>query len=133
MAELEQDGQTSRGETYMAVPDPNPADLLPLKPLEFSILLALAEDDLHGYGIAKRISDRDVGGVDLAPGNLYAVLDRLIGLDLIEAMRKRAGERKREYRITSFGREVAAAEAVRLQVLVGTAKRLAILPRGGGA
>jgi DNA-binding PadR family transcriptional regulator len=109
----------------------NAATHLPLKPLEFSILLALAEEDLHGYGIAKRIAERDVGGVDLAPGNLYAVLDRLIGHGLIEAVRQRAGERKREYRITSFGRRVAGAEAARLQVLVGTARRLEILPKGG--
>jgi DNA-binding PadR family transcriptional regulator len=107
--------------------------LVPLKPLEFSILLALAEEDLHGYGIAKRIAERDVGGVDLAPGNLYAVLDRLIGQGLIEAARRRAGERKREYRITAFGRQVAGMEASRLQVLVGTARRLDILPKGGAS
>lgn len=110
--------------------DQEPDRLLPLKPLEFSILLALAEEELHGYGIAKRIADREVGGLELAPGNLYAVLDRLIGLDLIEAVRRRPGERKREYRITAFGRRVAGAEADRLRVLVGTARRLAIL--GGG-
>jgi DNA-binding PadR family transcriptional regulator len=111
----------------------DPRQLVPLKPLEFSILLALAEDDLHGYGIAKRIADRDVGGVDLAPGNLYAVLDRLIGLGLIEPLERRAGERRREYRITAFGRRVAGAEADRLRVLVGTARRLEILPGGGQA
>lgn len=115
----------------MTKPTMDPQAFLPLKPLEFSILLALAEDDLHGYGIAKRIADRDVGGVDLAPGNLYAVLDRLIGLGLIESMQRKPGERRREYRITRFGRVVAGAEADRLRVLVGTARRLEILPHGG--
>lgn len=111
----------------------DPLELLPLKPIEFSILLALVEEDLHGYGIAKRIAERDVGGVDLAPGNLYAVLDRLIGLGVIEPMPRPAGRRKREYRITAFGRRVAGAEANRLRVLVGTARRLEILPGGGEA
>lgn len=111
--------------------DPRPAaDLLPLTPLAFSILIALVENDLHGYGIAKRIADRDAGAVTLAPGNLYAALDRLIDAGLIEpvAPRARRDARRREYRITEFGRNVAGLEAARLRDLVRTARRLAILP-----
>jgi DNA-binding PadR family transcriptional regulator len=106
------------------------ADLLPLTPLAFSILIALVEGDLHGYGIARRIADREAGGVVLAPGNLYAVLDRLLDGGLIEPAAPRPGgdTRRLEYRITPFGREVARLEAARLQDLVRTARRLALLP-----
>lgn len=104
--------------------DADAQDRLPLRPLELAILLALAEDDLHGYGIAKRIAERDLGEVTLAPGNLYGVLDRLIGDDLIEARRRTAGSRRRDYGITAFGRRVAALETARLEAVVRTAKRL---------
>jgi DNA-binding PadR family transcriptional regulator len=110
-------------------PAPSAAERLPLTPIAFSILITLIESDLHGYGIARRIADRDAGGVTLAPGNLYAALDRLIEAGLVEAVEpRRRDTRRREYRITPFGREVAAAEAGRLQDLVRTAKRLALLP-----
>jgi DNA-binding PadR family transcriptional regulator len=106
--------------------------LLPLTPLACSILLALVESDLHGYGIAQRISARDTGGITLAPGNLYAALDRLIGAGLVERAAASSGARSarrgREYRITPFGREVAALEAARLQALVRMARRLDLLP-----
>jgi DNA-binding PadR family transcriptional regulator len=109
-----------------------PADLLPLTPLSFSILIALVEGDLHGYGIARRIAERDAGAVTLAPGNLYAAIDRLIQAGLVEPIAlprgSRADSRRRQYRITRFGRAVAALEAARLQDLVRTARRLAILP-----
>ena len=108
------------------------ADLLPLTPLALSILIALTETNLHGYGIARRIADRDAGGVRLAPGNLYAALDRLIAAGLVEPVPARAAGkregRRREYRITPFGRDVARLEAGRLQDLVRTARRLALLP-----
>jgi DNA-binding PadR family transcriptional regulator len=106
------------------------ADLLPLTPLAFSILVALIEGDLHGYGIAKRIADRQAGAVTLAPGNLYAALDRLLDAGLIAARPKRRDDRRRLYGITPFGRQVASLEAARLDELVRTARRLAILPSG---
>ncbi|MGH7576794.1 MAG: PadR family transcriptional regulator [Longimicrobiales bacterium] len=101
---------------------------LPLRPLEFAILLALAEEDLHGYGIAKRIAEREMGAVTLAPGNLYGVLDRLIADGLIERRRAGRESRRRAYRITPFGRRVAALEAARLSAVVRTAKRLDLAP-----
>jgi DNA-binding PadR family transcriptional regulator len=110
--------------------DEKAARLLPLKPLEFAILIALAEEDLHGYGIARRIAERDAGGVTLAPGNLYGVLDRLIEQGLIEGKRKRGERRRRDYAMTAFGRQVASAEASRLQEVLRTAKRLELLAGG---
>lgn len=105
---------------------------LPLRPLEFAILLALAEEDLHGYGIAKRIAERELGAVTLAPGNLYGVLDRLIADGLIERRRAGRGSRRWDYGITPFGRRVAALEAARLSAVVKTAKRLDLAPERPG-
>jgi DNA-binding PadR family transcriptional regulator len=101
---------------------------LPLRPLEFAILLALAEEDLHGYAIAKRIADRELGSVALAPGNLYGVLDRLIADGLIERRPAEPDARRRDYGIMPLGRRVAALETERLSTLVRTAKRLDLAP-----
>ena len=111
----------------------SPTDLLPLKPLEFSILLALTEGNLHGYGIVKRIAERDVGAVALAPGNLYVVLDRLMAAGLIDERRPRrqGNARRRYYGITPFGRQVVANEAARIADVMRTVRRLEILPTGG--
>jgi DNA-binding PadR family transcriptional regulator len=110
----------------------NPANLLPLTPLAFSILLALADQKLHGYGIAQRIGERDTGGIALAPGNLYAALDRLIDAGLVERVAPATdasdSRRGRQYRITGFGRNVAGLEAARLRAVVRTAQRLNLMP-----
>ena len=110
----------------------NPANLLPLTPLAFSILLALADQELHGYGIAQRIGERDTGGIALAPGNLYAALDRLIDAGLVERVAPATdasdSRRGRQYRITAFGRNVAGLEAARLRAVVRTARRLNLMP-----
>jgi DNA-binding PadR family transcriptional regulator len=106
----------------------DPAKLLPLTPLAFSILLALADQNLHGYGIAQRIGRRDAGGISLAPGNLYAALDRLIEAGVVERVGSDKdlpdARRGREYRITAFGRRTAALEASRLRSMLRTARRL---------
>jgi DNA-binding PadR family transcriptional regulator len=108
----------------------DPAAMLPLKPIEFSVLVALAEQDRHGYGIVKRIAERSGGAVMLAPGNLYQVLDRLVDGGLIEerAGRQDGGSRRRYYGITGAGRQVATAEAARLKALVRTLDRLDLAP-----
>jgi DNA-binding PadR family transcriptional regulator len=110
----------------------NAEDLLPLTPLAYSILIALLEGDLHGYGIARRIAERDAGAVTLAPGNLYAAIDRLMASNLVEPVppAPNRDERRREYRITPFGREVARLETSRLEAVVRTARRLATLRTG---
>lgn len=111
-------------------PDATPRSLLPLKPLEFSVLLALAEEELHGYGIVKRIGDHSGGSVQVAPGNLYQVLDRMIGTGLVERVRRRDADdlRRRYYGITSLGRQVVVAEAARLRELLRRVDRLDIRP-----
>lgn len=101
-----------------------------MRPLDLSVLVALAEEELYGYAIVKRIAERDAGAVRLAPGNLYTVLDRLIADGLIEAVERVDPEdaRRRYYGITALGRRVAAAEAGRLRAVVRTADRLGLAP-----
>jgi len=110
-----------------------PEELLPLKPLELSVLLVLAREESYGYGIVQAISDRSVGGLDLAPGNLYHVLDRMIEDGLIREAGRRerpddADQRRRYYAVTGFGRRVVRAEAERLRRVVSTAEELELLP-----
>lgn len=104
---------------------------LPLKPLDFSVLLVLTEGDMHGYGIVKRIGEATSGGIRLAPSNLYHVLDRMIAAGLVEGAERpedSEGSRRRYYAITPLGGAVVRAEAARLDGLLHTARRLRILP-----
>lgn len=111
---------------------------LPLKALEFEILLALHEGERHGYGLAKAIDARTSGTVRPEPANLYRRIDRLMTVGLVEASSRRraadaAAERRRYFRITAFGSEVLAAEARRLRSQVKAAVAHRILPRLGRA
>jgi len=112
-----------------------PLDHLPLKPVDLEILLALAEDDRHGYGLVQAVADHTEGLVVLDPGNLYRVIKRLLDEGLVaEAGRRQAadaaGERRRYYRLTPLGGRVLAAELDRLRRFVNapatraTARRL---------
>jgi len=103
----------------------DPRRHLPLKPVELHILLALAEEERHGYGLVQAIAERSDGVVVLEPGNLYRVIRRLLDDGLVEeAARRRApdlaDERRRYYRITALGGRVLAAEVRRLQALVAS-------------
>ena len=62
----------------------NPEDFLPLKPVDFLILVLLTEGDGHGYGLVQEIANRTDGKVKLFPGNFYAILKRLIGEGLLQ-------------------------------------------------
>ena len=102
---------------------PDPESLIPLRPVEFLVLLVLADGERHGYGIVQDIRDRTDGNVKLLPGNLYAVLRRLMGNDLLAESSRRPAEdlddqRRRYYRITELGERVLAADAQRMKVLV---------------
>jgi DNA-binding PadR family transcriptional regulator len=109
--------------------------LLPLTPAVFHILLALADADRHGYGIAQELAERIEGRVRLGPGTLYGTLVRMTEAGLVaekeksKAAKSAADERRRYYRITSFGREVARAEARRLANLVTVARAKALLAK----
>jgi DNA-binding PadR family transcriptional regulator len=100
---------------------PDPRNFLPLKPVDLELLLALAGQDLHGYGLVQAISEHTDGLVVLDPGNLYRVIKRLLAEGLVaESDREsgEAGERRKYYRITPLGGRVLAMEIDRLRHLV---------------
>jgi DNA-binding PadR family transcriptional regulator len=104
-----------------------PSSLLPLPPVTFHILLALAEEDRHGYAIIQDVSVRTAGELKLSAGTLYRSIQRMLEQGLIVETRDRPApedddERRRYYRITKFGVEVARAEASRLSQLVRFAR-----------
>ena len=109
----------------MKNPKQNVSDHLPMSAVEFIVLLVLADGSSHGYAIVKEIEERTDGEISLLPGNLYAILQRLSESGLI-ARAAAAGangsdKRRRNYRITAFGRKVAAAEAARMKRMVEAA------------
>lgn len=96
---------------------------LPLKPHWFHVLLSLAGQDQHGYGIMQEVLERTGGKVRLWPATLYGTLKRLIEADLIAESGDRPPEeeddaRRRYYRLTALGRRVLVAESRRLEELV---------------
>jgi DNA-binding PadR family transcriptional regulator len=100
---------------------------LPLTPGVFHILLALADQDRHGYAIILDIAERTDGAVRLGTGTLYTAIARLLDHGLVEESDERPNadeddERRRYYRLLPFGRAVANAEARRLAALVRMAR-----------
>src|ERR1700738_845535 len=96
-----------------------PDDFLPLKPHWFHVLLSLANQEQHGYGIMQDVLDRTGGKVRLWPATLYGTLKRLTDEDLIEESGERPtaeldDARRRYYRLTKLGRNVLNAECGRL-------------------
>jgi DNA-binding PadR family transcriptional regulator len=103
---------------------------LPLKPLVFQVLLALTEGERHGWSLVRDVQQR--GGFGrLMPGNFYRTLRAMLAENLIEESGERPAadqddERRRYFRLTKLGQEVAVAEARRLEAIVleARAKRL---------
>lgn len=113
-------------------PARDPRSLLPLTPIVFQVLLALAGGDCHGYGIIREVDRRTGGLIVLRTGTLYTLLKRLLELDLVEESDKRPSadkddERRRYYRTTAFGRAVMKAEALRLESLLALARDKRVL------
>lgn len=96
----------------------------PLSSASLHILLALAESDLHGYGIMQSVKRQSGGTFKLGPGTLYANLDRLLASGLVgEAERKlKDGELRREYSLTANGERVLRLEVSRLRQVVNVAR-----------
>jgi DNA-binding PadR family transcriptional regulator len=118
-------------------PSPDPASLLPLSEPVFAILLTLADGPRHGYGIITDVERRTSGRLRLGTGTLYTAIHRLLHEDVIEeseppVQARGEDERRRYYRLTPFGRRVAAAEARRLDALVSMAREQKLLPNPGG-
>jgi DNA-binding PadR family transcriptional regulator len=102
-------------------PKRDPQSLLPLTPAMFHVLVALADGETHGYAIMKEVERFTAGAVRLSTGTLYGIIKRLLSEGLI---REAPGEaRRRSYELTTFGREVARAEAARLEQTLAMARR----------
>lgn len=109
----------------------------PLAPLSFYILLALHDGPAHGWGIIKRIREITEGQNDPSTGSLYLAMIRLENAGLIAEGKRPSGEphdaRRRYYRLTPAGREVARAEAMRLEQLVSHAREKRVIPQPSGS
>jgi len=104
----------------------------PLPAAAFQILLALAGEDLHGYGIMRQVVEQTDGRMRLGPGTLYSSIQSLLQAKLIGELEARedAGlghERRRYYHLTSAGRKLARSEADRLADLLRVARAKKIL------
>ena len=118
----------------MPRPDPDLADLLPLPTATFHILIALADEDRHGYAVIQDVESRTSGAVRLSAGTLYRTFQRLLEQGLIVEVDERPApemddERRRYYRLTPFGRHAAEAETRRLSTLVRLARARGLSPR----
>ncbi|HBB31844.1 MAG TPA: PadR family transcriptional regulator [Cyanobacteria bacterium UBA8803] len=107
---------------------------LPLKPATFHILLALADEERHGYGIMQEIKRSTKGSVKMGPGTLYGTIKRLLTDGLIVESEERPDpasddERRRYYRLTDLGRHVITIESERLADLVKIATAKQVLGR----
>jgi DNA-binding PadR family transcriptional regulator len=111
----------------------SPETFLPLHRDTFHILVSLADRDRHGYSILQDVAQRTGGALRISPSSLYASIRRLLEQGLIEELSERPDpehddERRRYYRLTRLGLEVAKAEALRLDRLLADARATGLLP-----
>ena len=112
----------------------SPKELLPLSAPMFQVLIAVADGEKHGYAIIKEVSRRTGGKVKLGAGTLYAIIRKFESEGVIEETEERPDpalddERRRYYRLTSFGREVARAEALRMEESLRMAAAKNLIPK----
>lgn len=110
------------------------SEYLPMSEAMFHVLVAIADQERHGYNIMQEVAERTGGSVELSTGTLYGIIKRLLANGLIAEVRRRAardaGDRRRRlYVLTPFGREVAKAEAARLNKLVAAARSASLIGR----
>ena len=110
----------------------DPQTLLPLSPSMFYVLVALADGQTHGYAILKDVEQITDGSVRLSTGTLYGIIKRLLNDGLIResGSSSKDDERRRSYDLTPFGRDVARAEAARLEQTLVIARRKALFRKG---
>jgi len=111
---------------------PDPDSFVPLTPVVFEILVSLATGDRHGYSILTDVRERT--STLLRPGSLYRAIARLLDDGLVEELDERPDpklddERRRYYRLTDLGRQVAAREAVRLDAQVRHARAARLIEK----
>jgi DNA-binding PadR family transcriptional regulator len=108
------------------------SEYLPMSEAMFHVLVAIADQERHGYSIMQDVAERTGGSVELSTGTLYGIIKRLLANGLIAEVRRRAvrdeGDRRRRlYALTPFGREVAKAEAARLNKMVAAARSASLI------
>jgi DNA-binding PadR family transcriptional regulator len=111
----------------MAATDSEVASFLPLTAVEYEIMLALADAARHGYGVLLEVERRTSGAVRLRAGTLYRAINRMLQTGLLEETENRPDpalddQRRRYYRLSSLGRQVAAAESERLDCALREAR-----------
>ena len=116
------------------IPTDEVDSFLPLPTAVFHVLVALADRDRHGYAIMQDVDARTGGKVRLSAGTLYSAIRRMLEQGLIEELRdspdpESADERRRYYRLTRLGRDVAVAEAKRFSELLEQARATRLIPR----
>ena len=109
--------------------------LLPLPLVTFHILVAVAEEEMHGYAILQDVASRTGGAVQLGAGTLYRSIHRMLEQGLLLESNERPDpelddERRRYYRITPLGAAVVRAEAARLAGLIALARAKGLAPEG---
>ena len=107
---------------------------LDLTPAMFQVLLALGDGEKHGYAILKEVEEQTNGHVRLSTGTLYAMIKRLLSEGVIVECRNRPpaqedDQRRRYYKLTSFGRQMAMAEVERMERTIATAREKHLLKR----
>ena len=114
--------------------DVDPESLLPLPQAAFHILVALAQGDRHGYAIMQDVAAGTGGNLKLNPGTLYTTIRRLLEQGLVIELDERPDpeeddERRRYYRLSELGREVAKAEAARLRQTLAFARQAGLIQK----
>ena len=100
----------------------------------FQVLIALADGEKHGYAVIKEVARRTDGAIHLSAGTLYTLIRRFVQDGVIAESNARPDaalddERRRYYRLTEFGREVARAEADRMETTLSMARAKKLIPR----
>jgi len=108
-------------------PDPSEAGFLPLPVSVLHILLALGDEEMHGYAIMRRVEELTDGTVTMGPGTLYGAVKRMLADGLVSETAERPDpelddQRRRYYRVTALGARVRAAEVARLETLLKNAR-----------
>lgn len=113
-------------------PTDHPEKMLPLSPAVFHILLALADGERHGYSIMQEIAKHTDGKLRIGPTTLYRSIKHMLEDGLITEVAERPDtelddERRRYYRLTTFGQQVASAEVHRLEQALNVARHKTLL------
>jgi DNA-binding PadR family transcriptional regulator len=106
----------------------DPGELLPLTPAMFYVLVAMADGQAHGYAMLKEVEQLTSGAVRLSTGTLYGIIKRLLADGLVREQRT-DDPRRRSYELTPFGRDVAKAEAARLEQTLAIARKKSLFRR----